>query len=264
MDRDVFRAIPGADVDETMKENRNNKPNQQVRRRIDDYVDGRLNREEIDRLWEELVGDEEALDYLKTVANLKYLAGQEKNVVRSPFLPFGRSAWTGAAAAVVLVLVLVFGIFRPGGDMEFVEPIDRIELDYYRSQQFQDDPAGRETVIREAIVLANRGEHGLALDLIDDSLDTMDDADSRAALFMSAGSILYNISSYEAAASRFEQIVRMELDDRIMLERAWWYLGNAYFQLNRLQEAKEAFRHAYDMDGAYRRVAERYLKAFPV
>jgi cytochrome c-type biogenesis protein CcmH/NrfG len=44
-------------------------------------------------------------------------------------------------------------------------------------------------------------------------------------------------------------------------EKAWWYLGNSYFQLDMRHKAKEAMQKAYHLKGAYSRVAKSYLDA---
>src|SRR5690625_6677621 len=100
----------------------------------------------------------------------------------------------------------------------------------------------------------------MSIDLMEEELQSNRDNYRRSQLTLNAGSILYNNSSYTEAAGRFERIVNEEIGDLLIQERAWWYLGNTYFQLNRMDEALQAFRRAYELNGAYSRVAESYLK----
>lgn len=239
-----------------------------IERKIDLYVNGKLDQHQIDELWSELIQDESALDYLKTVANLKELAGRERELYPGRARQSGydrtnepRTPWMIAAAAAVLLMIGSWGVLQLDWEDQQPEPIAQIELDYYRSGESSIDPTSDETVIREAIILANRGEHLMAIDLLEQELESTSDSYSRSQLYLNAGSILYNNSSYAEAASRFERIVNEEIGDLLIQERAWWYLGNTYFQLNRMDEALQAFRRAYELNGAYSRVAESYLKA---
>ena len=174
-----------------------------------------------------------------------------------------RKPWVWAAAAAALLLIAAIGLFQPAGQMESVSPVEQIELDYYRSSGDISESSDEESVIREAIMLANRGESNQAIQLIDSTLNRVDHPLDRARLELNAGSILYNMARYSEAAQRFENITDMDLSEEILKERAFWYLGNAYFQMNRIEEAKQAFRQTYEFNGAYSRVAERYLQSLP-
>jgi hypothetical protein len=46
-----------------------------------------------------------------------------------------------------------------------------------------------------------------------------------------------------------------------MLEKAYWYTGNAYFHLDQLSSAQNYIEKAYELNGAYRRVTQSYLNA---
>jgi len=233
--------------------------------KIDLYVNKQLDPSEIQDLWSELVGHPEALDYLKTVANLRKIAEDEQKQVhgKGSGRIYQSRTWMWAAAAAAIVLVVLIGQFRSEGELVTVSPLAQIELDYYRSSDDQPERTDEENVIREAIVLANRGDAYLAIQLLDSTLGVSNNPIERARLHLNAGSILYNLARYEEAAERFEQIIRMEIEELQIQERTYWYLGNAYFQLNRLKEAKHAFQQTYELNGAYKRVAERYLQSLP-
>lgn len=237
----------------------------ELERKIDLYVHGQLNDEQIDDLWAELIQNDYALDYLKTVASLKGVieeeSEQELNQKKNNIRILKSSNWYMAAAAAMVLIVGAFGLLQLNTESESIDPIASIELDYYRSADGTAEGDGGDTIIREAIVLANEGEHQQALQIIDNGLDQISDADSRALLYINAGSILYNASRYDDAITRFEKVVEIEESDPLVKERAYWYLGNTYFQLNKLEEAKQAFQNAYELNGAYSRVAQSYLKA---
>ncbi|MEX1011961.1 MAG: tetratricopeptide repeat protein [Balneolaceae bacterium] len=243
----------------------------ELERKIELYLEGRLNEEEVDALWTELIEREEYVDYLKTAANLREIARREHGITSVPaekkstfnIVRENRVRWAGWAAAAILVIAGIFAILKQPASVDMVEPIASIELDYYRSatDTFDTNDEEVQKIIRQAIIYANRGDVEESLNLINRSLEQEERADAKARLLMSSGSILYNNNWYEAAVERFRQIVEMEECEMLLKERAWWYLGNSYFQLNRLDEARYAFQAAYDLNGAYRRVAQSYLRA---
>jgi tetratricopeptide (TPR) repeat protein len=236
-----------------------------LERKIDLYVHGKLDAEQIDDLWAELIQDEHALDYLKTVASLKGIIEEDSEIhslVEESATSYNdKTNWFLAAAAAVILIVGGFGLITFSAETDVIQPITTIELDYYRSADGTTDGSRGDEVIREAIILANDGHHQQAVRILENRLDDISNSSSRALIFINAGSILYNISMYEDAAVRFEKVIEIDESDPLVRERAYWYLGNTYFQLNRLDEAKEAFQNAYELNGAYSRVAQSYLRA---
>ena len=233
----------------------------ELERKIDLYVHGRLDDEQIDDLWAELIYNEDALDYLKTVASLKGIIDEQQSETESNIISMNRSNWVMAAAAAMILIVGAFGLLQFNAESDSIEPIAAIELDYYRSADGTTEGSTDDSVIREAIVLANEGQYQQAVDVIENELNNTSDSNSRALLFINAGSILYNTAMYEEAAIRFERVVELEGSDSLVRERAYWYLGNTYFQMNMLNEARQAFEQAYELNGAYSRVAQSYLRA---
>lgn len=234
---------------------------QDIEKRIDRYINGRLSPEEIDNLWAELVQDEDHLDYLKSVANLKsVIERRRKNKKRARI----RRMWSYAAAAVLVLalgvmLVLNTSVFT-GPDS--VQPVDSIELDYYRSVEGEAARTGTKTVITDAINLANTGNFEQAVSLLEKELEGDITPAWESEVNLTLGSLYYNESQYREAIPHYEVVIenREELDV-LTLEKAYWYLGNTYFQLEEMEMAKEHIRKAYELNGAYRRVAQSYLKA---
>lgn len=239
----------------------------ELERKIDLYIHGKLSKDEVDELWAELIQADEYLDYLESAANLKQVI-EEREQTPSRLYLFKSDVrkWMVAAAAAIVLIAGSMAIYtNVSWEGESVEPIASIELDYYRSADVADhEETKSEQAIREAIILANNGEYQQAIDRIDEELEETEDAGIRATLNLNAGSILYNIGSYEQALVRFQDVVdRFEGDD-IIRERAYWYLGNTYFQLHNVEYARQAFQQAYELNGAYSRIAQSYLRALAV
>lgn len=234
---------------------------QELEEKIDRYVNGKLSPAEIDELWSELVQDEYHLDYLRSVANVKAVIEKEKKEHRQARI---RRIWSYAAAAVItlfLGVMLVMNLADFGNTQE-VQPIQSIELDYYRSSEGAAATEGA-TVITRAITLANTGQFQQAVALLNRELQTENiSPEWESEVSLTLGSLYYNEEQYPDAIPHYETVIghRDEVDV-LTLEKAYWYLGNTYFQMERLEEARENIQKAYALNGAYRRVAQSYLDA---
>ena len=232
----------------------------EIEEQIEKYLDGGLSANEIDELWVELIQDDYYFDYLKTAASLKGLSEKKRN--RSNILNIGGVKQAYLAAAVVIIAATLV-LFNIGQDFsaDSVSPVSSIELDYYRSAEGMVLENEFNELLISAISAANRGEVNSAISIIEDRLEQVSEPAARQELFVTAGSILYNSGNYSQAVLKFEEGIAYQSDDVLLMERNYWYLGNTYFQLNRIEEAKSALESAYSMNGAYSRIAESYLKA---
>ncbi|MFO7800084.1 tetratricopeptide repeat protein [Rhodohalobacter sp.] len=234
--------------------------NNELEKKIDQYVGGNLNEQEIDELWSEVIFDDYYYDYMKTVASLKGLAdGEKKSNIR--FL--NRSStlqWLAAAAIVIIASGLI--LFNVYDEQQYnVQPINSIELDYYRSAEGFTESTDVSEIIMSVISEANRGNIASAISIVENSLSEISSKEGKAELLATAGSIYYNEGMYLEATEYFERSLDYEIENVIIQEQNYWYLGNAYFQLNRIEEARNTLEKAYQLNGAYSRVAERYIQA---
>ena len=238
--------------------NRNEKL--EIEEKIDRYVNGELSQEEIEDLWVELIQDDEYVDYLETTANLKEATGKGASKRNS-----GRG-WIYAAAASLILLVAVmgtlqFGFFESSGEQ--IKPVEDIELDYYRSSEDATTITDREQIIRNALNLFNEGRFDEAINLLESERNKATEAEWIAKLNLTMGTLFYNTDKFNNAAFYFNDIINNYKDQvsTLTLEKAYWYLGNSYFQLDMLAEAEAAMQKAYELNGAYSRVAKSYLDA---
>ena len=239
----------------------------ELEEKIDQYINGQLSASEVDELWAELIQDGYHLDYLKSAANLKAVVERRRKERQSSD---NRQYWYYAAAAVIALLIAVVGVMNMSwqSDSASIEPVTSIELDYYRSGEGTIDADNKSDVIQNAIRLANTGQVEQAISLLNSELQNATSPRWVAELSLNVGSLYYNNGSYEQAIQKFDQVIA-ELDnaenltanDKLMLEKAYWYTGNAYFHMDKLAEAQSSIEKAYEMNGAYRRVAQSYLDA---
>jgi tetratricopeptide (TPR) repeat protein len=230
----------------------------ELEEKIDQYINGQLTAREVDELWAELIQDGYHLDYLKSTANLKKVIERRREKRNNT----SKRYWYYAAAAVVTLLIAVMGVMNfYVQDSPSITPVSSVELDYYRSGDgaLADDNSG---VIREAIRLANTGRVTEAISLLDAELENASDPSWIAELSLNLGSLHYNQASYPEAIDYYGKVIEnKDQIDVLMLEKAYWYTGNAYFHMDQLAQARSNIEKAYELNGAYRRVAESYLQA---
>lgn len=231
----------------------------ELEQRIEDYVHGKLSAQEVDELWAVLIQDEYYMDYMKSVANLKKIAQKESSKSGNTIPLFrNRSSLYAMAAAAVILIIGSFALFDIVSNNTQVQPVGTIELDYYRSSDLENTDAD---ILREVIVMANNGESEKAIELLDSEIADEADPEKRAELLITKGSISYNSGNYDSAIESFNRALEQDNAGKLVLEKAYWYLGNSYFQQNKMNEALEAFRKANDLNGAYSRITESYIKA---
>lgn len=238
-----------------------NKQNKELERKIDLYVNGMLAQDEIDELWAELIQDDYYLDYMKSVANLKAIIKESRSNKRtSPAITLRKYA-SYVAAAVVLIVAGMFGAinYSTSTNNQFT-PINEIGLDVVRSESGVSGNVSSE-VVKQAIKLAADGNIEEAKSILEFELNVTKDATTVADLSLTLGSIQYNSGEYNSAVNSFETVTQQNEIENSTLEKGYWFLGNTYFQLDELEKAKLAFQSAYELDGAYSRVAKSYINA---
>lgn len=228
--------------------------------KIDEYLEGALTPEQVDELWIELIQDEYYMEYLKTAASLKGLA-EKKNKPAAIFTLTGMKQVYITAAVLIMSAVLVLYTVNDQGTPPAVEPLATLELDYYRSADGTVTETNLSDILMSVISAANSGDIDSAINIVNNELGATRDPAVQHELMITAGSILYNAGRYDQALAWFENAAVIDTPNMQMLERNYWYLGNTYFQLNMITEAKVAMENAYELNGAYSRIAESYLKA---
>ena len=241
----------------------------EIRQQIDAYLKGRLSEEEIQTLWNEFAKNPELLDVLEIEVNVKELI--EKQALNSK----GNSGaatinrlpswtWHAAAAAVLafIALVQIFRIETPTQIDQFV--VQRIGPDQVETS---DGVRAKEMRITTADSLLNLGFEAIvsgnedrALALFDEVINKFDEEPYGSKAFLNKGIILYNESDYEAAIESFREATERVQDSRMILEKAYWYLGNALVNVGELEEAQKAVFEAYQLEGVFRNPAFRLLK----
>ena len=230
--------------------------------KIDLYINGKLNQEEVDELWAELIQDGYYLDYTKSVANLKAVieSNRESQQV-APVYTLRKIVNYGAAAAIALIIGVISVInYSSTTTITDVAALEQLDLGTIRGSE--DSPAVTASdIIREAIEMVNNGNVEEAISLLESNLTVVEAPEMVAEISLTLGSIHYNYGEYDSAASNFEQVVSQSSIDIEVLEKGYWYLGNTYLQLDRLNDAENAFQKVVEMGSQFSRIARTNLDA---
>lgn len=238
----------------------------EIRQRIDAYIKGQLNEEEIQELWNEFAKDPELLDVLELEVNVKAIieqkakqAGQGSKIYKLP-----RWTWHAAAAAAIIIVAL-FQLLRVGTPTD----IDQFVVQQINPGEIEtaDGVRNKDMRITTADSLLNLGFEAIisgnedrALELFDEVINKYDEEPYGSKAFLNKGIIYYNEGDYNSAILAFREAADRVEDSRMITEKAYWYLGNALVNVGDLEAAQEAVFEAYQLDGIFRNPAYRLLK----
>lgn len=237
--------------------------NKDLEEKIDLYINGRLNQEEADELWSELIQDEYYLDYMKSVANIKHLIEQKRNTKGKKSGNRVRTMVQYAAAAAIAITIGVLGVLNYSSTTTQlgVEPLSALDLGTVRGVEDSNIESAPSEAVRNAIQMANEGQIQDAVRLLQKELEQLTDTETRSNVILTLGSIYYNAGEYELSINQFRMVQELAENQELMVEKAMWYEGNALIQLGMVDEATLTLRNAYEMDGAYSRIIKSYLDA---
>lgn len=219
--------------------------------RIDLYVKGALNQNQIDELWVDVIQND-YLDYMKTAATVRKLS-VGLNVTPIPLFKRERTRQFTAAAALVIGIGTSMYYLTGSDSAPAFSPLPSIEYSLLRSAQTGNEVF--EARLQEITVMALNGDNGHAEAALKE-LAVSDLAPAqRSAVTLSLAALHYNAGNDEAALVGFAAILDSSVADPSIREKAAWYAVNALIRMNRSKEAEPYLRMVIDLDGAYKRAA---------
>ncbi|MDR8391357.1 tetratricopeptide repeat protein [Aliifodinibius sp. S!AR15-10] len=239
-------------------------------KQIDAYIKGQLSDKETEELWISLLKNQEHLDYLETELAVKSIleekqgrtGGRENDKVSEL-----QKSWKWiAAAASVAILVIAINFFKLDGSQPLADQtIDSINMTnnlaapmVMRSQK--SELTGADSLMNVGFQAALSGNIARAVRMYEDVTRQYEDAPVAARAHLNIGIIKYNNGEFKPASRAFQQTLSIVEDDKVLQEKAYWYLGNAYVNIDSLEQAREAIQKAYALDGTYRKPAFRLLR----
>ncbi len=238
----------------------------EIYREITRYIDGKLSAEETDNLWEEFVKNPEYYNWFETELHLRDLAKEanQNNIYAIEDLSGTDNAqkvwrrtknWMLAAAAVMIVS---FGLHLfSAGDGKIFHPdaIPEIEIDEMAGSDIlrsdQEVTYVMDVEINRALAMSYEGDFSGASDKFKTLLSNDPDPEQRAKIEMNLGILYYNMADFKQARYYFESATRADVMNDFFREKAWWFLGNAYLNLEMIAEARDAVNNVYSENGRF-------------
>lgn len=246
----------------------------ELERKIDLYICGRLNQDQIDALWVEMIENPSAYSYLKTTVALQKIANKtiatgsisNSNV---KYLSASKSRSTKnwkkyAAAAAIVVSAGVGGSYVIESNSSLVnatgfKPYDKLELVVYRSSGNSQQLDDANLELKKAIDSALIGDTSQALILLNSILESTDDKLIKAEAYLNIGILEYNSNDFNAAAMSLQNAASLSSENVLLYERVIWNLAHAQMALGDNTNAKSTIRQVVALEGAHSRAAQSYL-----
>lgn len=255
----------------------NNSRDLELEKQIDAYIKGRLSEEEALQLWEQLLQRPDYIELLETELSVKSIMESRSSTDRNSddstsaeqsgiIYSLQRSQkWLAAAAAVALLVIAVnilqIDTNQKIGDLTLNE-INVVEnlssAPILRSQKSEMAPA--DSLLNRGFEEAISGNISAALEFYNKIIENHSDESAAVQAYLNKGIIQYNSGHFSESITSFKAVLENVDNKPVVTEKAYWYLGNAYINIEKLTEAREAIHQVYSMDGIYRKSAFRLLR----
>lgn len=252
-----------------------------LEKQIDAYIKGRLTEDQVKDLWIELFKRPKYIDLLETELSIKLiieeqLEAEQNSSSLSEQTPDGkakepafRRSWKWlATAASIIILIIAFNFFQMEqqqsvqqltlGEINLVENLATPEV--LRGQDTDVRSTGLDSLLNLGFKAAISGDREKALQIYQKVVDTFAKDPKTAMAHLNIGIIKYNSAEYQKATDAFLKAIDLGAEDRILEEKAYWYLGNAYVNMDELDKAEQAIEKAYAYEGIYQKPASRLLE----
>lgn len=254
----------------------NNSRDLDLEKQIDAYIKGHLSEQESEELWKALLVRPDYIELLETELYIKRIIEEQDSAGHEGPKPVNkksrskrrfRSTWKWmAAAASVAILIISISYMQAEkekslqelllGEINVVENLASPEVMRSRETEI----TGIDSLLNLGFKAAISGDVEKAVDYYNNVIENYANAPNVSMAHLNLGIIYYNRGNYQEASIAFENAIAKIGDDRILEEKANWYLGNSYVNMDRLKDGREAILNTYRMDGIYKNPAERLLK----
>ncbi|WP_445664006.1 tetratricopeptide repeat protein [Fodinibius sp. AD559] len=245
----------------------------ELEQKIDAYVKGKLSEEEAQKLWEKLLQRPEYIELLKTELGVQSIlkkrssnnhstSAEENGIIYSI-----QSSWKWmAAAAAVALLVVSINFFQLDtnkslqsevpSQFNLAENLSSAEV--FRSQKTETLPS--DSLLNRGFEAALSGDISKAIAAYDEIINNYSDESAATKAYLNKGIIQYNSGGFGESIESFKAVIKRDTKRKILEEKAYWYMGNAYINIEQPEKAREAIHKVYSMDGIYRKPSFRLLK----
>jgi len=259
--------------------------NIEITRQIDAYLKGELSEKEVHELWVKLLKNPELLELLETEAALKDIYKEMQSDSWSGIDPDSDDPanyieeesrrWysssknfigmTAIAASIAILITVVFMLQEPDVKNGRELAIYKIAVTRMESPQIQRSETQQlspiDSLINLALQAAFNDNLSEAERIYHEIIKRFDSEPSIAMAHLNLGIINYNLRNYKKAITNFEDALQVPGINMLVTEKAYWYMGNAYLNLDNWQKARDAVYQAYVEHGVFRNPAGNLLNA---
>ncbi len=237
----------------------NNSENIELEKSIDAYIKGKLTETEAEKLWAELLMRPDYISRLQTQIDLTRYH-QQNAAQKTGYGQYWR--WFAAAAAVVLV---VAGINFFSGEALSGYTIETILLRKNLASATvmrSEDPHLEivDSLLNSGYEKAVEGNTAEAIAIYNKVISQYPNTIFAAKAYLNLGILTYNSDEFESSILNFKKVLSIVDQNSFIKEQAYWYLGNALLNVEKLEQAREAIYKAAQLNGVHRQQALRLLE----
>lgn len=246
----------------------------ELEKQIDAYIKGHLDEQQAQELWEKLLEHPEYIELLNTELGVRSIlkegAGQSKESTKDRHAVIhalqNSWKWVVGVAAVVIVVVAINVL-----ELDSQKSLDELALKNINlsenlasaptlrsAQQKQQTPS--DSLLNLGFKAAISGNVSEAIELYDLIIMKHPNQPAAVQAYLNKGIIRFNDSDFEEAIASFKQVTGKAQPQSFVMEKGYWYLGNAYVNTDSLSRAHEAIEKVYSMKGIYYKPAIDLLK----
>lgn len=249
----------------------NNSRDIELEKQIDAYVKGKLSQEEAQELWKQLLLRPDYIELLKTELGVKAIfeerGSKDSSVQESSIIYSIQKSWKWmAAAAAVALLVVSINLLQFDTNQSLQNAVTQefnladnlSSAEILRNQKSEMLPA--DSLLNRGFEEALSGNVSKAVEMYDKIIDEYQGEPAAIKAYLNKGIIQYNNGSFGKSIESFKAVLERGTDKDVIREKAYWYMGNAYVNIEKLEQAREAIHKVYSMDGIYRKPSFRLLR----
>jgi tetratricopeptide (TPR) repeat protein len=250
-----------------------------LEKKIDAYVKGHLSEEQADKLWAQLLRQPNYISYLKTEVALAHIYqseerrhlelltddGPQHQEMQKPGSTGITQWWRYAAAAAIILAAVLTSLFinnrrnniRQWSNTQIGLAENLASAPVTRSVKPIPSP---DSLLNAGFRAAINGNTQKATDIYRLVLEKYNQSKIVAKANLDLGILHYNSSKFKPSIRYFTDAIAHAGNLKLLKERAYWYMGNAYINTHQLKHAREAVISAHSIGKIYKNEESKLLK----
>lgn len=241
----------------------------EISRQITRYINGELNDQEEDLLWEEFLENEALYRIFETELNLTDLYRNKnfsdnkpdnRNVINTPTKRY--AIWTTSLAALILVTSMLYIFSFNSNNQPATYALAEIELtQMLGSDIFRDDSpdaAQFDQQINRSLSLAFSGDTDEAIETLNALTSEPLTENQKLRVYYNLGILAYNGGNYDLSLEKFTELNNIPPASKpeYVTENTQWYIANIYLKQERVDEAVQILNKITSKPGTHSERAE--------